>query len=887
MKMNKLFLLDAFALIFRAYYALNKNPIINSKGLNTSAILGFTNTIIDIIEKAKPTHIAVVFDSEKPSERFEDLPAYKANRESTPEDIIKSIPYIQKLIEGLNIPVITVDGYEADDTIGTLAIKAYKEGFNVFIMSSDKDFGQLVNDRVKIYKPSHMGKPPEILGEKEVCDKFGLNNTCQVIDYLGLCGDVSDNIPGVPGIGPVSASKLLKEYNDIENIIKSSDKLGESLKNKIQTFEAQALLSKKLATIILNVPIEFDETLLKLKSPNKDILIPLFQELEFKKTAEKVFKTLYTETALIEQLQQADFDYNKYTLKELEKTDDIENLISKLRNQKKISLLINTNNENPLEAEIKSIFFSIGEKENYIIHCSNNYNDTLELILRFKPIFENKEISLIGYNLKFLVSILYWYEINVKNKLEDVQIMHYLINPDGKHDLNSLLINYLNLNISSNSLDEKFYIKYSLLLELFEKFNTILKEKELFKIYTDIEAPLIHVLSYVENTGFKVDKETLDAISEKLHNEINETQTTIWEIADFNFNISSPKQLGEVLYEKLKIVSNPKMTKTKQYSTNEETLQKLINLHPIIKLILEYRTLTKLKSTYTDSLPNLIQARTGKIHSTLNQAIAATGRLSSNNPNLQNIPIRTTQGKEIRKAFIPSSESHVLISADYSQIELRIMAHISDDANMKEAFLKNIDIHTHTATKLFRVSIEDVTSDMRRKAKTVNFGIIYGISAFGLSERLNIPRKEAMKLIDDYFLMFPDIKKYMTTTIEFAKQNGYVETLLKRRRYTADINSTNSIVRGFAERIAINAPIQGSAADMIKIAMINIFNFLNKEKLKSKLIMQVHDELIFDTHKSEIEIVKLNIERLMSNALKLHVPIVVDIGQGKNWLDAH
>ncbi|MBI9037061.1 MAG: DNA polymerase I [Bacteroidales bacterium] len=925
---KKLFLLDAMALIYRAYFALNKNPRINSKGLNTSAILGFANTLFEVIKKEKPTHIGVAFDTIVPTVRHEEFTEYKATRERMPEDISISIPIIKQLIEIMNIPILFVDGYEADDVIGTLSKKAEREGFQVYMMTPDKDFGQLVSENIFMYKPARMGKLPEKIGVEEICKKYKISRPEQLIDILGLWGDVSDNIPGVPGIGEKRASILINEFGSIENLLQNTESLKGKQKENIEKFADQALMSKKLATIILDVPIDFDKKQLEKNNPDFNALKQLFEKLEFRALAKRVFSDfslennkdnskpaefqtdLFAGSSEFEETQENNFktilntDHKYFLLNDKEKRNK---LFKTLSRQKSFCFDTETTGTDTSNSELVGLSFSYKTDEAFYIPLPENYNDCYEIVNEFKEILENPEIEKIGQNLKFDISMLRWYDIDVKGKFFDTMIAHYLIQPDMRHNMDVLAETYLNYSPvstetligkkgknqrSMRSVDIEIIKDYAcedadITLQLKNVFEPILSETKNTKLFSEIETPLIKVLSSMEAEGVKLDSKALNAFSEELREQILETQNEIFKLSNSEFNISSPKQLGEILFEKLKIIERPKLTKTKQYSTGEEVLRKLVNKHPIVRSILDFRSLTKLKSTYVDALPNLVSKRDGRIHTSYNQAVTSTGRLSSNNPNLQNIPIRTEKGREIRKAFVPRNENYVLLAADYSQIELRIIAELSNDKGMLEAFKSGIDIHTSTAAKVYGVTIDEVTSDMRRNAKSVNFGIIYGISAFGLSEQLNIPRKEAAEIIKQYFVKYPDLQKYMEKTKEFARKNGYVETIMGRRRYLRDINSNNAVVRGFAERNAVNAPIQGSSADMIKIAMINIFNEFEKQNLKSKMILQVHDELVFDTYKSELELVKPIIADKMKNAIKLNVPIEIDINVGENWLEAH
>jgi DNA polymerase-1 len=960
---KKLFLLDAMALIYRAYFAFNKNPRMSSKGVNTSAIFGFANIILDLLKKEKPTHIGVAFDTMAPTVRKIGFEAYKAHRQETPEDIINSLPYIHELIEGFNIPTLFVDGYEADDVIGTLAKQAEKHGFETYMMTSDKDFGQLVSDRTFIYKPGKFGSDVEILGVKEVCEKFSIQRPEQVIDILGLWGDASDNIPGIPGVGEVTAKKLLAEFDSIENLIANADKIpNEKLRQKVIEFQDQALMSKQLATIILDVPIEFDESRLIMEHPDEERLKKLFDELEFRTFAQRLttFLSKGVEAPVEVKMQSArgkvqnkreqagsslmgdlfsgepeafatvtekKNDELRMTNDELPEAGDglydIHStphnyiladteekrlaLVTQLEKQKSFCFDTETTGINPNTAELVGMSFAWQPHEAYYVPLPDLYADAQAIVSAFKPVLENETIQKIGQNLKFDISILKWYDVIVRGPLFDTMLAHYLIQPDMRHGMDLLAETYLEYKpvsieeligkkgqnqLSMRSVDIETVKEYAaedadVTFRLKEVFEPMLKASDTRDLFDKIEVPLIPVLASMEADGVRIDPKTLNEYSAELEKEIRILESSIYEDAGVKFNVSSPKQLGDILYEKLRIVENPKQTKTKQYSTSEDVLAKLEHKHPIINKILEYRSLTKLKSTYVDVLPTLVNPRDGRVHTSYNQAVAATGRLSSNNPNLQNIPIRTEKGREIRKAFVPRNDNFVLLSADYSQIELRIIAHLSGDAGMIEDFNLGIDIHAATAAKVYGVALADVTKEMRRNAKMVNFGIIYGISAFGLSERLNIARKEAAEIIHQYFVKYPGIKAYMDNTITSAREHGYVETMMKRRRYLRDITSGNATIRSFAERNAINAPIQGTAADMIKIAMINIFNEMEQMNLRSRMILQVHDELVFDVHKEEVEILKPVVVNGMQNAIQLNVPVLVEMNTGKNWLEAH
>ncbi|HPF64370.1 DNA polymerase I [Lentimicrobium sp.] len=921
---KKLFLLDAMALIYRAYYALNRNPRITSKGLNTSAILGFANALYDVIRNEKPSHIGVAFDTHAPTVRHEDFTAYKANREAMPEDIAAAIPYIIQLIRGFNIPVLAVDGYEADDVIGTLAKQAEKKGFTVYMMTPDKDFGQLVSDNILQYKPGKPGEDPVIMGVKEVCDKFGVKRPDQVIDMLGLWGDASDNIPGIPGVGEVIARNLLKDFDNVENLIENAEKIDKAgLREKVKTFGQQALMSKQLATIILDVPIAFEEDALKLTAPDITALKTLFEEIEFRTFAKRVFSDLEKSdvisgpratdlfaaageppetTTSLRTISQAPHQYHL-----TDTPEKIKALVAHLSQSQMFCFDTETTGLDANNVELVGMSFATEPGEAWFVPVPEQYSKALEIVKEFAGVFADETIGKTGQNMKYDISVLKWYEITVNGTLFDTMIAHYLIEPDMRHNMDFLARTYLNYEpvsiesligkkgknqLSMRSVDPEKLKEYAcedadITLQLRIALEPQLADTDTRALFDEIEMPLVKVLAAMEAEGVKIDSGNLNQFSEQLEKEIAEVEKEIFRLAGEEFNIASPKQLGEVIFDKMQLSDNPKQTKTKQHSTSEDVLQKLINKHPIVQQILDYRSLTKLKSTYVDTLPLLVNPRTGRIHTSYNQAVASTGRLSSNNPNLQNIPIRTERGREIRKAFVPRNDKFVLLSADYSQIELRLIAHISGDEAMQEAFRHGIDIHTATAARIYNIDISEVTKEMRRNAKTVNFGIIYGISAFGLSERLNIPRREAAEIISQYFERFAGIKRYMDEIITFAREHGYVETIKKRRRYLRDINSGNAIVRGFAERNAINAPIQGSSADMIKIAMISIQREFERLKLKSRMIMQVHDELVFDVHQDEVETVKPVIERLMKSAIELSIPVEVEMSTGSNWLEAH
>lgn len=924
MQQKKIFLLDAFALIFRAYYAFINNPRISSKGLNTSAIFGFANSLFDVIKKQNPTHIAVVFDSKEDTVRHEAYEQYKANREEAPEDLTAAIPYIFQLLDALNIKYYILSGYEADDIIGTIAHKAEAAGFDVYMMTPDKDYAQLVTEKVKMYKPARLGNDVEILGVEEVIKKFDVAHPKQVIDLLGLMGDKVDNIPGIPGIGEKTAVALIKQFGSIENLIQNTELLKGKQKENVIAYAEQGLLSKRLATIITDVPIDFVEEETLRRELNKDATRELLAELEFKRLAAQLLGEVLpaepgaapdlfssaneevataAETKVFENINTTTHEYQLITSKE-----QCLELYEKLSTQKVICFDTETTSLDAFEAEMVGISFSWKSHEAYYVATLGSKEETQEIIEIFRPLFESEAIMKVGQNIKYDLAILKNYGITLKGSLFDTMLAHYLINPDGKHGMDELAENYLNYapvsiteligpkgksqksmrDVAIEKVAEYAAEDADITYQLYEKFNEMLGDDSKQKsVLMEVETPLIPVLAAMENEGIRLDTDVLRMTSSQLDGDIKIIEKEILDLAGIPFNIASPKQLGDVLFDHLKIDEKAKKTKTGQYATGEEVLAKLVNKHPIISKILDYRELVKLKNTYVDTLPELINKKTHRIHTTYNQAVAATGRLSSNNPNLQNIPIRTERGREIRKAFISRSDEYVLLSADYSQIELRIIAALSKDENMIAAFHSGVDIHTATAARVYNVSIEEVTSDMRRNSKQVNFGIIYGISAFGLSERINISRTEAKEIIDTYFATYPGIKNYMNESINNARERGYVETIIGRRRYLRDINSANAIVRGFAERNAINAPIQGSAADMIKLAMIKVYDAFKTANLKSKMLLQVHDELVFDVYKPELEQVKAIVKECMQGALTLSVPLEVEIGVANNWLEAH
>lgn len=923
---KKLFLLDGYALVYRAYFAFINNPRINSKGLNTSAMFGFTNLLNDIIKKHKPTHLAVVFDpQEESTDRSVIYEAYKANRQEMPEDLRTSLPYISRIIDAFNIPLMIVEGYEADDVIGTLARKAEKAGFKTYMMTSDKDYGQLVTENTFWYKPGRMGGADEVLGVKEVCKKFDVETPEQVIDLLGLMGDSVDNIPGIPGVGEKTAQKLIKEFGSVENLLNNTHKLSGKLKEKVEENKELAVLSKQLATIILDVPIELEEKLLEVEPINKEKLKELFEELEFRTLSERMLGETLSGSAMNNGLQGSLFDQDadeqKSEISKFKTIQDIKHqyfiitdenwrkeLIHELMNQKEFCFDTETTSLDVLNAELVGFSFSFKQHQAYYIPVPVDRESVIKLLEEFRPVLENPDIIKIGQNIKYDYSVLLNYGIELKGKLYDTMLAHYVIQPEQRHGMDFLAESYLHYqpikteeiigpkgknqksmrDVSVEIVGEYCNEDTDVTLQLKNVFDPIIKETKTEKVFNEIEMPLIPVLAEMEREGIRVDENFLNAYSSELELLVKETEKKVHEQAGELFNLSSPKQLGEVLFEKLKLDPKAKKTRTGQYATGEEILKKLSGKHPIIHDILEYRELTKIKSTYVDALPLLIHPNTGRVHTTFMQAVAVTGRLSSQYPNLQNIPIRTQRGKEIRKAFIPRNENYKLLSADYSQIELRIVAAISKDPNMIDAFKHGKDIHTATAARVFGVSESDVTKEMRYKAKSVNFGLIYGQGAFGLSENLNISRTEAKELIDLYFEQYGSIKKYMDDQISFAREKGYVETLTGRKRWLPDINSANFTVRGFAERNAINMPIQGTAADMIKKAMIEINKQIKAKKMKSKMVLQVHDELVFDAYIPEIEDLKHLVLTLMKNALPLgDVPVLAEVGVGENWLAAH
>jgi len=954
---KKLFLLDAFALIFRAYYALIRNPRITSKGRNTNAQFGFTNTLFDLINREKPTHLAVCFDMEGPTERHTDFADYKANRQETPEDLIAAIPDIKRIIEGFNIPVIGVSGYEADDVIGTLAWQAHDAGYEVFMVTPDKDYGQLVRDGINIYKPGYQGGDVEIMGPKEICAKWDIERVDQVVDMLGLMGDAVDNIPGIAGVGEKTAAKLLKEYGTLENILANADSIKGALGEKVRNGKENAIMSKKLAKIITDSPVEFHEENYRLKEWNNAELIDVFTELEFKTLGKRIlgeaFNVFQSAPVVVQndlfapipenpanQNLQKDLFGNNVAAKPAIKvpspggdlaeagmnadknifntphnyilvdTDEkIKELVEKLLQQKEICFDSETTGLDANDTELVGLSFSVTPHEGYYIPCPKEQDETKKILNQLNQLFNLSTITWIGQNIKYDMLVLKWYDIELAGNIYDTMLAHYVIEPEGRRSMDLLSAQYLGYepvhieeligkkgkgqgtmrDVEIEKIKEYAAEDADITLQLKHVLHPQLKEKEVERVFNEVENPLVKVLAAMEFEGVKIDVDFLNEYSKELEREAAVSEQNVFKQAGVKFNLASPKQLGEVLFDLLKIDPKAKKTKTGQYATGEDVLQKLAHNNPIVADILAFRELTKLKSTYVDALPLMINRKTGRVHTSYAQAVAVTGRLSSNNPNLQNIPIRSDRGKEIRKAFIPRDSDHVLVSADYSQIELRIVAAISGDVNMCEAFKKGIDIHTATAAKVFHVDEKDVTKEMRYKAKSVNFGIIYGQGAFGLAENLGISRSEAKEIIDNYKIEFSGITKYIDGTINFAKENGYVQTLMGRKRWLRDINSSNFTVRGFAERNAVNSPIQGTAADMIKLAMIKVHAAIKKENLQSKMILQVHDELVFDALPGEMDILKPLILENMKTALLLpnDVPVDAELGIGQNWLVAH
>jgi len=921
-KMKKLFLLDAYALIFRSYYALIRAPRINSKGLNTSAIMGFVNTLNEIITKENPDYLGVAFDLDK-TFRHEAFPAYKAQRDATPEDIKLSVPYIKDILRAFNIPILEASGFEADDVIGTLAVKAGAEGIETYMLTPDKDYGQLVRENVFMYRPRH-GGGYEILGTKEIAEKYGIQSHEQVIDLLALMGDSADNFPGCPGVGEKTAAKLINEFGSVDNLLANTDKLKGKMKEKVEGAVDDIKMSKFLATIRTDVPLDLDLEKLKLEKPNEEKLTKIFEELEFKTLANKILnkgkevkRKVNQELDLFavnednrqESAENSSFESLKtiaHEYKLIENEEDAQKICDYFLTKQILSLDTETTSTHAIDAELVGLSFATEENKAFYVAIPTEREQALKFVEIFKPVYENENILKIGQNIKYDMEVLANYGVELKGKLFDTMIAHYLIQPELHHNMDYLaetLLNYQTVHIeeligpkgknqkSMREVDPKLVCEYAaedadVTLKLYNVLQPQLKENNLESLFWDIEMPLVPVLADMEMNGVLLDTKALKETSDIFNKRMNEYEQKIYEQAGEKFNISSPKQVGEILFGKMKIMEKPKKTKTGQYVTSEEVLQTLKSKAPIVEDILNYRGMKKLLSTYVDSLPTLINPRTGHIHTSFNQALTATGRLSSSDPNLQNIPVRTDDGKEIRKCFIPEPGCK-FFSADYSQIELRIMAHLSGDENMIEAFRSGFDIHKATAAKIWKEQMDDVTDSQRKKAKQANFGIIYGITTYGLAQRMEIPNGEAKEIIEGYFATFPKVKEYMEKAKELARQKGYAETIFGRRRYLPDINSANGTVRGFAERNAINAPIQGSEADVIKVAMVKIWNRFKKENIRSKMILQVHDELNFSVYPEEAEKVEKIVMEEMQSAYKLQVPLVADAGWGNNWLEAH
>ena len=943
--MDKLFLLDAYALIYRAYYAFIKNPRINSKGFNTSAIMGFINTLEDVLKKENPTHLGIAFDPKGPTFRHEAYEQYKAQREETPEVIRESVPVIKEFIKAYNIPIFEVSGYEADDVIGTLAKQAEKRGIITYMMTPDKDYGQLVSDTTFIYRPKYGDKEFEVMGVERVKEKFGIENTLQVIDLLGLMGDSSDNIPGCPGVGEKTAQKLIAQFGSIENMLEKTDELKGAIKTKVEENREKILFSKFLATIKTDVPIELDMNSLKRETPDEDKLTTLFDFYELRSLKERVKKNNFAPSLFDEvpevattatagkknketknsAIQGSLFDFFPtestdgekksshlnlkdvvHTYKLIDTKEDITNLVLAVKNYKTVCFDTETTSTNALDAELVGISLSVKENEAFYIPMPAERKETEERLEILRSLFENEETEKVGQNIKYDITVLANYGIEVKGELFDTMIAHYVLQPELHHGMDYLAEIYLNYetikieeligekgrnqknmrNISPELVCDYACEDADVTLRLKNILEQEIKKEGLEELFYQIEMPLVHVLAYMERNGARIDTAALKETSVLFSKRLQEIEENIYSLCGESFNIASPKQVGDILFGKLKIVDKPKKTKTGQYVTSEEVLAQLQNRHPVVKNILQYRGLKKLLSTYIDALPSLVNSKSGKIHTSYNQTVTATGRLSSSNPNLQNIPIRDEDGKEVRKAFVPD-EGCQFLSVDYSQIELRIMAHLSGDRNMIEDFLCGHDIHAATAAKIYKKPIDEVTKDERRKAKVANFGIIYGISVFGLAERMNVDRREAKELIENYFETYKGVNEYIEKCKQDAKANGYVETIYHRKRYLPDIKSHNAVVRGYAERNAVNAPIQGSAADIIKVAMINIYRRMKAEKLQSTMILQVHDELNFNVLPNEQEKVLSIVKEEMQNAFCMKVPLVADYGWGKNWLEAH
>ncbi|MEO9851990.1 MAG: DNA polymerase I [Reichenbachiella sp.] len=931
---KKLFLLDAFALIYRAHFAFSKNPRINSKGMNTSAVFGFVNSLLEILRKEKPTHIGVAFDTSAPTFRHIQFPEYKAHREETPEDIRTATPIIKDILKAFNIPILQLDGFEADDVIGTFAKAAARKGFEVFMMTPDKDYAQLVEEHIYLYKPAYMGNGVDVLGIPEVLAKFEIEKVDQVRDILGLEGDAADNIPGIPGVGKKTAIKYLQAYGTVEGLLENTADLKGKMKEKVEEFGQQGILSKELATIKIDVPLEFDEEALVHVEPNEAKVKEIFGELEFRTMLKRIFDVddapaatskapvkkkavapsqlglfgdapVEVQSSVITQ-EKKDAKNHKHEYHCVDTPALRKSLVKYLSLQEEYCFDTETTSVNPEEAELVGIAFAYVAGEAYYVPIPSDQKEAQTIVEEFRAVLENEDIRKVGQNLKYDIQVMKNYGVEVKGKMFDTMLAHYLIDPESRHKMDVLAENYLNYtaipiedligkgkgqknmrDIAVSEVVEYAAEDADITLQLKHKLAEEIEERDLGKLLHEVEEPLSIVLADVEYAGVKIDTDVLGVMSKELNDLSVIAQDKIFELAGQEFNINSPKQMGEVLFEKMQLVDKPKKTKTGQYATGEEILSKLAPEHEIAERILEFREYQKLKSTYVDALPLLISKKDGLIHTDYRQAVAATGRLSSNNPNLQNIPIRTAKGREIRKAFVPRDKNYTIFAADYSQIELRIIAAFAKDEHMIEAFKNGQDIHSTTASKVFNVPMADMTPDIRRKAKEVNFGLIYGISAFGLSQNIGISRTEAAEIIDSYFTQFPNIKRYMDDQVNFAKEHEYVETILGRRRYLRDINSRNATVRGFAERNAVNAPIQGSAADIIKVAMINIHEWMKKENLQSKMIMQVHDELVFDAHQDELAMLQKKVEELMKHAIPLDVPMEVGMGIGENWLQAH
>ena len=933
---KRLFLLDAYALIFRGYYAFIKNPRINSKGTNTSAIMGFMNSLLDVIKREKPDHLAVCFDKGGSQERTDMFTEYKANRDETPEAIVIAVPYIQEILQAMHIPVVVKEGFEADDIIGTLAKQAEKEDYQTFMVTPDKDFAQLVSENIFMYRPARMGNGIEIWGVPEVQEKFEVERPEQVIDYLGMMGDSVDNIPGLPGVGDKTAKKFLKQFGSMENLIENLDQVQGKLKEKIEANKDLGMLSKKLATIITDVPVQFNEKDYELSDPDMNAVSAIFEELEFRRIQEN-FKRIFTDnpesnpviTSPPAPAPTAEFDlfnpppgHGTTNVAETSKNNQqsvnhqyqwVDSpvgrslLLEKLLQQTSVCFDTETTGLDALQAELVGIAFSWEQQKGYYLALPNEREETQAIINTFQPFFENQQIEKIGHNLKYDLKVLLKYNIRVAGPLFDTMIAHYLINPDMRHNMDILAETYLNYSPQSITeligkkgenqrsmrdvpLDQQTQYAVEdadITLQLKHHFEKELAEALTTELFKTVELPLVEVLADMEAEGINLNVDFLNELSKNLTADIMILEKDIFTEVGETFNLASPKQLGVILFEKLKLVDKPKKTKTGQYSTAEDILSYLAKDHPIVAKILEWRSLQKLENTYVSALPNDLNPRTQRIHTVYNQAVAATGRLSSNNPNLQNIPIRTPRGQQIRKAFIPRDKDHILMAADYSQIELRIIAALSKDPAMVNAFKNNEDIHASTAARVFHVPPEEVTREQRSNAKTVNFGIIYGVSAFGLSQQTNLNRSESKELIDNYYASYPELKQYIADQVNFAREHGYVATVLGRRRYLKDINSQNAVVRGAAERNAVNAPIQGSAADIIKLAMIRIHQKIKTENWQSKMLLQVHDELVFDVQKSEKEDFEKMVKTEMENAFDIGLPLLVDIGFGDNWLEAH